>query len=247
MADNKIEAVLFDLGDTIINYGPVKIFSLYSQCADRTYRYLKDHSQPSGPYWYYYLRNLLYLKWNLLVSHFSGNDFDSLEMLKGVTKRKGVKLTDEQYEEFHWLWYEYLAEICWIEEDVKQTFEKLKGMGLKLGIVSNTFVNGHALDKHLRELGLIDFFDIRLYSCDFEYRKPDKRLFFDAAKEIGVEPANILFIGDKLHTDVKGSIASGMVPVLRKAHSNEGKRVPQGVHVVNVLADLPGLVEKLNG
>ena len=38
--------------------------------------------------------------------------------------------------------------------------------GLRLGIVSNTFSPQGALDQHLDAEGILEFFPVRVYSCD---------------------------------------------------------------------------------
>jgi putative hydrolase of the HAD superfamily len=139
-----------------------------------------------------------------------------------------------------------LSKIAKAEPDIKETVTALKNSGLKLGIVSNTFVNGSSLEKHLKQVGILDFFTVRLYSYEFDFRKPDIRIFQIAAERIGETLENILYVGDRIDKDVKPAVKTGMQAVLKAAYTNVGKKVPEGAWKINRLCELPGLIEKIN-
>ena len=94
---------------------------------------------------------------------------------------------------------------------------------------------------------MIGFFDTRVYSCEFGFRKPDKRIFLEAARQVGAEPANIIYVGDRINKDVKGALRAGMKPVLKNAYTNADKKVPDGVERIERISELPELVGKING
>lgn len=246
MANNKIKAILFDLGDTLLNFGRISSLHIYSNASHWTYDYLKEHAQPVGSKAIYGLVNLIGIRWRYLISHITGNDFDSLVALRTYGDKRGFTLTDEQWEEINWLWYLPLREKTQMEDDIVETLTKLRDMGIKLGVISNTFVNGHALDRHLEQEGIIDFFEPRMYSYQYTFRKPNKRIFLEGAKRIGEEPCNIMYIGDRVDKDVKGSMGAGMVPVLKKAYTSEGKKIPAGTIRIDKIAELPGIIAGIN-
>lgn len=246
MASELIKAVLFDLGDTILNFGRIKSSELFKDAARGSHAFLEECQQPVARMLAYGLVNLFGLRFNHLISNITGKDFDSLLLLKKYGDKRGFDLPVEQWQEINWLWYLPLRKKTTLEDNIAETLQKLKDMELKLGIISNTSVNGHALDKHLKEEGLLDFFPIRLYSYQFDFRKPDKRIFLEGAKRIGADPQNIMYIGDRIDKDVKGAARAGMIPVLKKAYTNEGKKVPDGTHKIDTIAQLPNLIEKLN-
>jgi putative hydrolase of the HAD superfamily len=97
-----------------------------------------------------------------------------------------------------------------------------------------------------RQLGLLNFFPVRMYSYEFGFRKPDLRFFHEAARRLGVPPAQTLFVGDRIGADVRGSRAAGMIPVLLSAHTNTGKRPPEGVLCIDRLAELPAILDNRN-
>ena len=247
MPDKKVKAILFDLGETLVSFGKVDTTRLFFQGARLSYDFLKNCGQSVGSFKYYCWRNLISLYIRRLFSKLTGNDFNSLALLRWVGTKKGIKLDKQQWRHFAWLWYEPLSKIGRAEPNIKETLTSLKQQGLKLGIVSNTFVTAGSLEKHLEQLGILDFFPVRLYSYEFDFRKPDARIFEVAAQRIGEVPENIMFVGDRLDIDIKPAAKAGMRAVLKKAYTNTGKKVPAGVWEINQLSELPGLVEKING
>jgi putative hydrolase of the HAD superfamily len=246
LPDKIIKAVLFDLGETLLTFGKVNRARIYRQGAESTYHYLKSLGQPVGSFRYYYWRNLVLLRIKHWLSFITGRDFDALTLLKKSGSKKGINLTDQQWQHLVWLWYEPLSKVGKAELKTKETLTALTKSGLKLGIVSNTFVNADSLDKHLEQLGILDFFPVRLYSYEFDFRKPDTRIFKAAADKIGEMFENILFVGDQINKDVKAAMKIGMHAVLKAAYTNTGKKIPDGVIKITQLAELPAIIEKIN-
>ena len=82
MADKQIKAVIFDLGDTLLNFGKVDTGSLFLKAGRLSYEYLKAAGQPVGGFQRYLWGNLLGIRAQSFFSGLFGNDFDSLEVLK---------------------------------------------------------------------------------------------------------------------------------------------------------------------
>ncbi|MHC4637073.1 MAG: HAD family hydrolase [Planctomycetota bacterium] len=143
----QIKAVIFDLGETLLNFGRIRNTYYFRRGARESYDFLKSLDQPVSNFEYYCWKNLLILRLYAFRSAVTGNDFDSLEVLKKIGTKKGYRMTEPQWQEFVWLWYKPLQDICQAEPDIIQTLTKLKDAGLKLGILSNTFVNACALEN----------------------------------------------------------------------------------------------------
>jgi putative hydrolase of the HAD superfamily len=239
--------VLFDLGETLLEFGRVNVWQLFQEAAGNSYAYLQEQGQPvrglAGYKWWSFW--LIRLK--LWVSDWTRRDWDSLEVLRKIGTRGRYSLSEEQLRELNWRWYEPLARQATVEPDLAETLAKLREMGLRLGIVSNTWVNGDSLERHLAQLGVLEFFEVRIYSCGYRFRKPDKRLFRQATEKLGVLPGHVLFVGDRIDTDVKGAMRAGMAAVLKRAYTNARKRPPAGVERIDRIAELPALVARVNG
>jgi HAD superfamily hydrolase (TIGR01549 family) len=246
LAEKVIKAVLFDLGETLLNFGRVETTKVFRRSARLTYDYLSRCGQPVGNFGWYCLRNLIAIRLRCLWADITGKDFDALSLLKKSGAQHGYKLSEDQWQEVGWLWYEPLSNLAHVEPDIKTTLATLRQMGLKLGIISNTFVSAGSLDRHLRQLGILDFFPYRVYSYQFEFRKPDRRIFDTAVAKMGEPAGNMLFVGDRIDTDIMPALKAGMKAVLKSAYTNAGKNVPAGVWKINRIAELPELVEKIN-
>ncbi|UCD48886.1 MAG: HAD family hydrolase [Phycisphaerales bacterium] len=241
---NEIKAVLFDLGDTLVNFGKVSTTKLVLQGARSSYDYLKSQGQPVGSFAGYFLRYLVRLRIRYFLSEYRGKDFDSLALLERAGRKEGLTCSRAEWEQVIWRWYEPLSKLAELEDDLEKTLTDLQTMGLKLGIVSNTFVNRASLEKHLEQLGIRDFFPLRLYSYELGLRKPDRRIFEIAAERIGEAPPNILFVGDRIDKDIVPALDAGMKAALKDAYTNVAKDTPAGAWRIGRIAELPGLIER---
>jgi len=246
LAARRIQAVIFDVGETLLNFGKVDAIALFKEGGKLAYNFLKKLDQPADSLNLFLLKHLWMIRIFRVWSYIKGRDFDSLKLLKKIERKRGVKLTEQQWENFGWCWYEPLSKIATVEPDLRQTLDKLKQIGVKLGILSNTFVNAATLERHLAQLGLLDYFTTRLYSYQFNFRKPDSRIFIEAAKQMNCPLQNTLFVGDRLDIDITGALAANMLAVMKKAYTNAGKKTPENVIKIERLAELPGIVEEIN-
>jgi HAD superfamily hydrolase (TIGR01549 family) len=247
MAEKKIQAVFFDLGETLLNFGKVDAASLFKQGGKLAYNFLRGLNQPTGPLSLFLLRHFLIIRFFQILSNITGRDFDSFELLKKTERLRGVWLSPQQWQDFTWRWYEPLSKFAGVEPDLSQTLEKLKSAGVKLGILSNTFVNAVTLEKHLEQFDLLRYFPVRLYSYQFKFRKPNRKIFIEAAKAIDCPPEHILFVGDKIDIDIEGALKANMSAVLKRAYTNTKKIIPQNIMTVDKISELPGLISRING
>jgi HAD superfamily hydrolase (TIGR01549 family) len=244
--NTKIRAVLFDLGETLLNFGKVDITALFHEGARLSYDYLKSQGQTVGSFWYYRLRSLISLRILRWLSNVRHKDFDALTVLKKIGIKKKVKLSEQQWRHYAWLWYEPLSRVARLEPQTVETLTKLRACGLKLGIVSNTFINASSLEEHLEQLGILEFFSVRLFSCQFDFKKPSNKIFRIAADKIGEMLQNTLFVGDRIDKDIIPAVRAGMHAVLKAAYTNVGREPPEGICKINRLSELPAVIEKIN-
>ncbi len=87
----------------------------------------------------------------------------------------------------------------------------LYGRGLVLGMISNS--NGW-VEQLVTETGLRQYFQFVLDSRVVGVEKPDPRIFQIALDQVGISPAEALYIGDLYSIDVVGSRAAGMRAIL---------------------------------
>jgi putative hydrolase of the HAD superfamily len=81
----------------------------------------------------------------------------------------------------------------------------------RLAIVSDTgFASGRAQDRLLEQDGLRALFAVTVYSMDVGHAKPRREPFARALSALGMEPADVVHVGDNERTDVEGALAAGM-------------------------------------
>lgn len=246
MSKLPIKAVFFDFGDTIVDFGRVGQHYHFYLGAKLTYAYLKELGQPTGPFKWYFVKNLMYLRSKYMLSNVTGRDFDSLEALRKVGIKKGISMTDAQWQEYVWLWYRELGYAGDVEAGLPETMQKLQDQGLKLGLISNTFLHATSLDRHMDELGILQYLSPRLYSYEFPFRKPDQRIFRAGAERMGESLGHILYVGDLVKNDIKPTLALGMKAALKRGHANGGRTVPAGAWDIKALAELPERIAEYN-
>jgi putative hydrolase of the HAD superfamily len=121
-----------------------------------------------------------------------------------------VKVTDEELARFleaeHAAWQpaRQLGAHTWA------LLESLRDRGLRLGLISNAFDPAWLLHRDLEQLGVAERLDVALFSSEVGWRKPHAAIFERALAALDVAPANALFVGDRLHEDVGGAAALGM-------------------------------------
>jgi putative hydrolase of the HAD superfamily len=91
--------------------------------------------------------------------------------------------------------------------------ETLREGGLKLGLVSNAFDPGWLLHRDLEQMGLAQRLDFSVFSSEVGVRKPHPAIFVRALDVLGVAPERGLFVGDRLYEDVRGAGELGMTTV----------------------------------
>jgi len=95
----------------------------------------------------------------------------------------------------------------------KLILEEIKKMGYKTGIVTNS--NFDDAMKKISVLGISEYMDLLLTPGRFK-KKPMRDMFLLATKKFGVNPSEILFVGDHLINDILGANFCGMKTVLVK-------------------------------
>ncbi|MBI1337160.1 MAG: HAD-IA family hydrolase [Phycisphaera sp.] len=243
-----IRAILFDLGDTLIQYGQIDHAQLFEIAARRTYRLWSRNQKRMPGYRRYYLHQWFAMHWGFLKMKLLRREMSAMRYIRRASRKLWLDAQDDGfYEELAWNWYKPLADVSHIEPDTVATIQLLRERGYRLGIVSNTFVPGFVLDRHLEMLGLLDAFPVRVYSCDVGYRKPDPRIFEEALRLLDVGPAEAIFIGDLLDADIHGSQRVGMVPILKRAADATYPSPPvhEEVPVIRTLGELPELIDRI--
>ena len=90
----------------------------------------------------------------------------------------------------------------------KEMLERLSVKGYRLFAASNSF--GHLQRSRLEHADILHFFEDTYISMDIGYDKPDIRFYQEALQRCGLQPSEVLMIGDSMTTDILGAQAAGM-------------------------------------
>jgi HAD superfamily hydrolase (TIGR01509 family) len=107
------------------------------------------------------------------------------------------------------------ATIYKLYEGVLETLAILREK-YKLALVSNCSVGA---DRLIISLGLSDFFRCIILSCQVGVRKPDKLMYLEALKCLGLEAHECVFVADEI-SDLEGAREVGLVTILVRQGSS---------------------------
>jgi HAD superfamily hydrolase (TIGR01662 family) len=133
-----------------------------------------------------------------------------------------------------------------VEPDVLQTLDRLQRAGYRMGLVSNLSLRPNLVREDLERMGLTRRLDATVFSSEVGVRKPDPRIFHEALERLGTEPAETVFVGDRLYDDVSGAQAVGMRAVLTRQFRQEDDPQYAPDAVIDHLSELPAVLEKWN-
>lgn len=84
--------------------------------------------------------------------------------------------------------------MCYAFPEVKDMLSELKGMGIKLGIVTSK--RKVMADRGLKIAGIYDFLDVVMTPEATEKHKPDPQPALEACRLLGVNPNEAIMVGD---------------------------------------------------
>jgi putative hydrolase of the HAD superfamily len=130
-------------------------------------------------------------------------------------------------------------------EGAKETLKQIKEEKFKLGLICNTGrTPGKTIRILLKQVGIIDCFDITTFSDELRIRKPDPRIFLHTLNKLKSLPQKSLHVGDMVELDILGAKNAGMQSVhLNLDHTPYEQIVPD--FTIGHLDELKGILDKL--
>ncbi|HTJ69370.1 MAG TPA: HAD family hydrolase [Actinospica sp.] len=167
------------------------------------------------------------------------------ETFRTVATRAGNAPSDEQLAAAVALRYAGYRKVHELRPDALDVLGALRADGYKIALVSDCTPE---LADQWDVLGLADFFDATVFSCNEGTRKPDPVLFHAAAERLGVQPDECLYVGDGGGDELAGSAGVGMHPVLLAgadwtAHHAPGRPTAEWTgHRAETLSEIPAIL-----
>lgn len=241
----KFKAILFDLGGTLIEYENLTWQELSSQGFKLAFEMLQDSIEVLPD-------KEEFVK--LFDYYFESRHEDSLKTLVEVRVTELVKdcfttlnLPGDGFvqEQFLEAYYRPITEQVAMVKDAPKVLDNLRSSGFKLALVSNTIFPGDFHRRELKRLGLFDFFDHLLFSCEVGFKKPHPIIFKKALQAMQVQPEEVIFVGDRLKEDIAGPKSLGMKAILKLREGRDHAEDIKPDAIVNYLSDIPKVISQL--
>jgi HAD superfamily hydrolase (TIGR01662 family) len=234
----KPEAILFDMGGVLLESA-----DMWDPTGFRK-SFPESVPAPASEAWFLDLSAALIRAYEALPQPRPAMDVRPI--IQEWLPKAGIEPSAENVER----WYRVLArwELRPLYPFVRETLQELTGMGIRLGLVSNTLMVSDGHRTLFREGGIFDLFEILVFSAEFGMNKPDPSIFRHALQSMNVATDRAWYVGDKPHRDIVGAHAVGMTAVL--VYSPYHERVLDGpdsepdLRVPDISA-LPGLLRDL--
>jgi putative hydrolase of the HAD superfamily len=105
---------------------------------------------------------------------------------------------------------EYWTPATQLDPDAPALLRGLRERGLKVGVLSNTIWPACVHDAWFVRDGVHELIDAACYSSEIGWMKPGPGAFTAAAAALGVDPAEVVFVGDRPFEDILGASRVGM-------------------------------------
>lgn len=155
--------------------------------------------------------------------------------------KKYGKYLPENFEEKFTQWYiDYMWKYSTLKSNSIEILKDLK-KNYKIALLSN----GASKSQHdkIDYVDIPKYFDEVIVTGDYEFSKPDKRIYEIMADKLSVKCEECLFIGDTFSSDILGAIRANMIPVWifpineRPADRYEGYRIEKLEEIYKVLEE----------
>ena len=145
------------------------------------------------------------------------------EYLGHVCVRAGVPVLPEGIDRALAIRQEYFRAVASPREDTLRTLTHLRASGFKIGLISDCVLEDA---QNWPRTPMAPLVDAAVLSCEVGLRKPDPRIYQMAYEQLGVRPADCLYVGDGGSGELTGAVGVGMDAVLIRApyDTNRGDR-----------------------
>lgn len=212
----KFDAVLFDLGGTLIIYENKHSWKELALLGCRNAApVLERLSGAKIPPERIRSRLLQALDDAILAHSEDLAEIDFFEIISVVLSDLGVEISDGLPAKFVDSYYEPTTEQITLVPGAVELLSKLKDAGLKIGLISNSIFPAKFHRDEMRRFGILDHFDFTIFSSEVMIRKPNKEIYLKALSLTKSQSERTVFVGDRLIEDVAGPQAVGIKAILK--------------------------------
>lgn len=246
--NRRIEAVIFDLDDTLIDWsGQTASFgSIVRPHIDNLYAYFQAerHPLPDPDTFFDIYRAVVVAHWDEAKKTWSGVNFG--EALLESFEAAGLDVNRIDLDDVLRAYDVAPIPGVTLFPDTISVLETLKQQSYKIGLVTNSMLPMWMRDIELRDYDIIRYFDARITSGDTGYMKPHPAIYHHILDLLAVEPHKAVFVGDRPANDIAGANEAGLVSVLMSPdHLNRELNGIQPDYIITSLTELLSILDAL--
>ncbi len=223
MSQRALDAVLFDVGGTLLRVQP-SVGDVYAQVA-------LDHGFCLNPV---VINQSFRAAWKKSLERSRARNYCTSDLilrqewLEIVRDTFGGAIPDSAIQPFFADLYERFVSIGpWrVAPGIRETLAYLRGEGVRLGVLSNW---DSRLERMLQELQLGDAFDFIVVSHAVGFEKPHPEIFDWALRQAMTSAGRTLHVGDCYHSDISPARRAGLQTLWLAPESERRKEGYQGL------------------
>ncbi len=149
------------------------------------------------------------------------------------------------FEEYRDFWWQKVGEASVDYPFTKGVLSELRAKGLKLALITN---GDRAMQNDKIEvLGYRPYFDEVIISGEVGVAKPTPEIYELALRRLGVSAEEFVYVGDNPANDIEGARAAGIRAVWVKTVGRWPEHLPLPAYSVDTIAQIPALLEEMEG
>ena len=133
------------------------------------------------------------------------------ESIRYICNKLKVSVSDENIRKCEQIRLEATHEALTPKNGAGDILKSLRGLGYKIGLITNCSAEVPPLWKNTEFSHL---FDVTIFSASVGMKKPDPQIYYLACEQLGVEPNECLYIGDGDSDELSGASQLGMDAVM---------------------------------
>ena len=240
----RVRTVLFDFGHTLVDFARTEeaLRVVYTQIRDRLAGWVEDRAPPEVDELVERIAGAVDEMVGRSYAERRLEELDQVSLFAEAFAAIGYELPQELLREVAELDHDSFSRSLKTPESTLTALNELKGMGLRLGLVSNVSLFPHLMRADLETLGLAGLLDGTVFSSEIGVRKPDQRIFVHALRTVEGEATSAVFVGDRLNDDIVGARAVGMRTILTREFRQEDPGEISPDAVVDSLLEVPDVI-----
>jgi len=235
----RVEAVIFDLGQTLVGYENPSMELKLDRGARFTHAFLTERGYALPKFATFKGKLRRALSSRFLLAKARGREVNAEEITLDVLGRLNPDIPAEAFRESSRKGFAETVRDVALMPGAREALRHCRKRGYVMGIVSNTVMPGWLFREDLVRLGIAEFFKFAIFSSEHGRPKPHASIFEEALSQTGAPASSAVFVGDNYDADVVGARGAGMRAIWITAEDDPGEADA-------IVADLGGIIAVLD-